>query len=82
MSVGTPTLIPKEPLFPRLLPAPPQTHVLPLPKANPADPPGSYANLNAWRNLQREMDDLSEEESELEELVRNLLLVRVDLPTD
>ncbi|KAE9401588.1 hypothetical protein BT96DRAFT_974691 [Gymnopus androsaceus JB14] len=65
---GTPTLIPREPLFPRLLPAPPQTHVLPLPKANPADPPGSYANLNAWRNLQREMDDLSEEESELEEL--------------
>lgn len=71
MSVATPTLIPREPIFPRLLPSAPQTQVLSLPKSNPTDPPGSYTHLNAWRNLQREMDDLSEEESELEDLVRS-----------
>lgn len=30
---------------------------------------GIHGHLNAKRNLQREMDDLSEEENELDELV-------------
>jgi hypothetical protein len=77
MSVYTPTLIPRPPLFPRLLPEPPQTHPLPLPPPPPIDlfdgyTPGVYGHLNHRRNLQREMDELSEEESELDDLVREI----------
>ncbi|KAF9067559.1 hypothetical protein BDP27DRAFT_1328575 [Rhodocollybia butyracea] len=77
MSVYTPTLIPRPPLFPRLLPEPPKTHPLPLPPGPPINirsyipdhySPGVYGHLNHRRDLQREMDELSEEESELDDL--------------
>ena len=64
MSVATPTVIPQPPIFPRLLPKPPQPHPTPLPK-----PDRVYGRLNVRRDLVKEMEDLSEEENELEELV-------------
>lgn len=64
MSVATPTLIPRPEDFPHLLPKPPQPHPTPLPKAG-----GPSVRFNVRRNLQREMDDLSDEENELEDLV-------------
>ncbi|KAJ7643907.1 hypothetical protein FB45DRAFT_283491 [Roridomyces roridus] len=63
MSVVTPTILPRPPLFPRLLPKPPHPQPVPLPKQGK-----TYGRLNASRNLQREMDDLSDEENELDEL--------------
>ena len=69
MSAFTPTLIPSEPHFPRLLPKPPQPHLVPLPAKR------VYAHLNAFRDIQREMDDLSDEENELEDLVNASLLL-------
>jgi hypothetical protein len=64
MSVATPTVLPRPLLFPRLLPKPPNPQPAPLP------PQGkTYGRLNASRNLQREMDDLSDEENELEDMV-------------
>lgn len=68
MSAFTPTLIPAEPHFPRLLPKPPQPHLVPLPVKR------VYAHLNAFRDIQREMDDLSDEENELEDLVRKPII--------
>ncbi|CAA7271525.1 unnamed protein product [Cyclocybe aegerita] len=62
MSGATPTLIPREPIFPLLLAKPPQPHVMPLSKRR------VYGHLNQVRDLQREMDDLSDEENELEDL--------------
>lgn len=62
MSGATPTLLPREPNFPLLLPKPPQPHPIPLPKRR------VYTHINAFRDLQREMDDLSDEENELEDL--------------
>ncbi|KAH7923483.1 hypothetical protein BV22DRAFT_1015373 [Leucogyrophana mollusca] len=62
MSILTPTLIPRPPLIPLVLPNPPQPNPAPLPKANRY--PG---RMNNRRDLQREMDDLSDEENELEE---------------
>ncbi|KAJ6596686.1 hypothetical protein B0H10DRAFT_2232344 [Mycena sp. CBHHK59/15] len=64
MSVASPTVLPRPPLFPKLLPKPPQPHPTPLPLQSKA-----YGRLNASRTLQREMDDLSDEETELEEIV-------------
>jgi hypothetical protein len=63
-AVATPTLLPREPKFPHLLPRPPQPHPMPLSRRQ------VYGHLNAVRDLQREMDDLSDEENELEDLVR------------
>ncbi|KAJ7255223.1 hypothetical protein C8J57DRAFT_603739 [Mycena rebaudengoi] len=63
MSVAAPTVLPRPPLFPKLLPKPPQPHPVPLPPQTKV-----YGRLNASRNLQREMDDLSDEETELEEI--------------
>jgi len=68
MSVITPTVIPRQPIFPRLLPQPPQPHPTPLPKRR------AYGRLNARRDLQREMDDLSDEENEVEDIVSNAIL--------
>jgi len=68
MSGATPTLILREPYFPRLLPKVPQPHPVPLPKER------VYGHMAAYRDIQREMDDLSDEENELEDLnnaVRN-----------
>ncbi|KAG6820649.1 hypothetical protein H0H93_013848 [Arthromyces matolae] len=62
MSVPTPTLLPKEPRFPHCLPRPPQPHPKPLPNRR------VYGNLNAVRDLNREMEDLSDEENELEDI--------------
>ena len=62
MSGATPTLLPRRHKFPLLLPKPPQPHPIPLPKTR------VYSHLNAFRDLQREMDDLSDEENELEDL--------------
>ncbi|KAG6833066.1 hypothetical protein H0H87_011810 [Tephrocybe sp. NHM501043] len=62
MSVATPTLIPRYRKFPYLLPKPPQPHPVPLSYRR------VYGNLNAVRDLQREMEDLSDEENELEDI--------------
>ncbi len=73
MSVGSPTVIPRSPLFPDLLPRPPEPHPLPLPRYG--QPPRRF---NQVRDLLREMDDLSSEEEELDEIVRyEFSLVRV-----
>jgi len=64
MSGATPTLIRREFKFPPLLARPPQPHPIPLPKRRYGG-----GNLNQVRDLQREMDDLSDEENELEDLV-------------
>ncbi|KDQ61163.1 hypothetical protein JAAARDRAFT_32170 [Jaapia argillacea MUCL 33604] len=63
MSVATPTLLPRSQIFPTLLPKPPQPHPLPLPAAG-----RSEGRLNSRRDLVREMDDLSEEEMQLEDI--------------
>ncbi|KAF9019397.1 hypothetical protein BDZ89DRAFT_1139368 [Hymenopellis radicata] len=61
MSVATPTLLPRPARFPHLLP--PAPRVLPQPLKRRT----SYGHLNATRNLQKELDDLSDEEVDLEE---------------
>jgi len=68
-AVATPTLLSREPKFPHCLPKPPQPHPMPL------SPRHVYGHLNAVRDLQREMDDLSDEENELEDLVRSRIHV-------
>ncbi|CCM03629.1 uncharacterized protein FIBRA_05773 [Fibroporia radiculosa] len=60
MSVATPTILPRSPHFPLLLPKPPQPHPVPLPKHDQRT-----GRLNSLRDLQREMDDLSDEEEEI-----------------
>lgn len=67
MSAATPTILPRQPKFPLLLPKPPQPHITPIPRRR------VYGHLNAVRDLQREMDDLSDEENELEDLVGHSL---------
>ena len=67
MSVATPTILQRPLKFPDLLPRPPQPHPLPLSRRR------VYGQLNAVRDLQREMDDLSDEENELEDIVRSSL---------
>lgn len=64
MSVASPTVLPRSALFPTLLPRPPQPHPTPLQKY------GKPGRLNSRRNLLQEMDDLSDEEDELDDLVR------------
>ena len=69
MSVATPTVVPRTPLFPTLLPRPPHPHPLPLPRHGQRP-----ARLNAIRDLNKEMDDLSDEDEQLEDLVRTMSL--------
>lgn len=62
MSTVTPTLLPRQPAFPLLLPSVPKPHPTPLPP-NTDERPG---HLNDRRNLRNEFDDLSDEEDEVE----------------
>ena len=71
MPVVSPTLLRQPPHFPRLLPKPNAPHPSPLPRKR------IYSNLNAIRDLQHEMDDLSDEENELEDLVRWSIVILV-----
>ena len=64
-SVATPTLLPRPPLFPTLMPRPQQPYPTPL-----AVPGRHVRRLILRRNLVQEMDDLSDEEAELEDSVR------------
>lgn len=65
MSAATPTLIPRGGHFPALLP--------PVPSRGEPKPPTfrgrSDARINTVRDLAREMEDLSDEETEVEGLV-------------
>jgi len=63
MSLVTPTLIPRNPALPLLLPDIPKPHPTPLPP-NSGQPPG---RLSSRRNLRNEMEDLSDEEDDIEE---------------
>lgn len=65
MPVVTATLLRQPSHFPLLLPKQNPPHPLPVPRKR------AYAHLNAVRDLQREMDDLSDEENELEDIVRD-----------
>ncbi|KAF9526956.1 hypothetical protein CPB83DRAFT_856875 [Crepidotus variabilis] len=64
MAGATPTLIPREQLFPLLLPKPPHPFPTPLQRRR------VYGHLNAFRDLQREMDDLSDEDNDVEEAIQ------------
>lgn len=65
MPVISATLL-RQPLhFPRLLPKQIPPHPIPVPRKR------AYAHLNAVRDLHREMDDLSDEEDEMEDIVRS-----------
>ncbi|KXN92245.1 hypothetical protein AN958_08698 [Leucoagaricus sp. SymC.cos] len=66
MPVVTATLLRQPPHCPLLLPKQNPPHPLPLPRKR------VYAHLNAVRDLQREMDDLSDEENELEDITTSI----------
>ncbi|KAH9180793.1 hypothetical protein EDB89DRAFT_2062457 [Lactarius sanguifluus] len=66
MSVATPTVLPRPPLFPTLMPRAHQPY--PTPLTVPGRPMG---RLILRRDFVQEMDDLSEEEAELEDNVRH-----------
>lgn len=65
MSIASPTLIPRHPVVPLVLPKPPHIGPTPLPKAD-----RYQGRINHVRDLQREADDLSDEENDLEDCVR------------
>ena len=66
MSVATPTVLPRPPLFPALMPRPQQPYPTPL-----AVPGRRAGRLILRRDLVQEMDDLSDEEAELDDNVRS-----------
>ncbi|KAI0707678.1 hypothetical protein C8Q76DRAFT_800014 [Earliella scabrosa] len=59
--VSSPTIIPRSPVFPRLLPLPPHPH--PIPPAPSFQRRERFIN---YRDIWREMDELSEEEGAVE----------------
>ena len=63
--VSSPTVIPRSPVFPRLLPLPPHPH--PIPPAPSFQRRERFIN---YRDIWREMDELSDEESAIEAQVR------------
>lgn len=67
MPVVSATLLRQPSHFPLLLPKQNPPHPIPVPRKR------VYAHINAIRDLQREMDDLSDEENELEDIVRVFL---------
>lgn len=68
--VATPTVLPRPPLFPTLLPRQQQPYPTPL-----AIPGRRVGKLILRRDLVQEMDDLSDEEAELEDSVRTTSLL-------
>lgn len=62
MSTVTPTLIPRAPYFPTLLPDLPKPHPSPLPPYY-----GRPLGFNYQRQLINEIDDLSDEERDIED---------------
>lgn len=76
MSIVSPTLIPREPVVPLVLPKAPHFGPTPLPKRD-----RFHGRFNTRRDLQREMDDLSDEENDLEDCVCHCLQARPSLDT-
>lgn len=66
MPVVTATLLRQPSHFPRLLPKQNPPHPVPLLRQR------VYGHLNAVRDLPREMDDLSDEETELEDITASI----------
>ncbi|KIJ69121.1 hypothetical protein HYDPIDRAFT_164771 [Hydnomerulius pinastri MD-312] len=64
MSIASPTLIPRPPVIPLVLPKAPHVGPTPLPKAD-----RFQGRINHRRDLLREADDLSEEENDLEDCI-------------
>ncbi|KAG2100195.1 uncharacterized protein F5147DRAFT_839271 [Suillus discolor] len=62
MPITSPTLVPRPPIIPVVLPRAPQVNPTPLPKLDRH--PG---RMDTRHDLQREIDDLSDEENELED---------------
>ncbi|OAX44595.1 hypothetical protein K503DRAFT_795226 [Rhizopogon vinicolor AM-OR11-026] len=62
MPVTSPTLVPRPPVIPLVLPRAPQVNPTPLPKLDRY--PG---RMDLRRDFQREIEDLSDEETELED---------------
>lgn len=75
--VATPTVLPRPPLFPTLMPRPQQPYPTPL-----AIPGRRVGKLILRRDLVQEMDDLSDEEAELDDTVRQHRVVEHHLLTD
>ncbi len=67
--VSSPTVLPRSPVFPRLLPLPPHPH--PIPPAPSFQRRERFIN---YRDIWREMDELSDEETAIEAQVRLYLL--------
>ena len=65
--VASPTVVPRSPNFPRLLPLPPHPHPIP-----PAPSYQRRERFSNYRDIWREMDELSEEENLIEDQVRLL----------
>ncbi|KAI0320753.1 hypothetical protein OF83DRAFT_1162256 [Amylostereum chailletii] len=67
MSVATPTVLPRPPVFPTLLPRPPQPHPVP-----PTRDGRNRGRLRQPRDWVQDMDDLSDEEAELEDVTSDI----------
>ena len=66
--VASPTVVPRSPVFPRLLPLPPHPH--PIPPAPSFQRRERFIN---YRDIWREMEELSEEEDAVEDQVCTIL---------